>query len=103
MSAYKKHQIIEGLLDSETIQELLQVKDLTLDEAISKCRGLEAAKKSQWTYMDHWTSMSFRLNPLVSTLLLLALGVVTSSMKVVGRTALPISVLVDPRLVRNEQ
>lgn len=42
-----RDQIIEGLLDGETIQELLQVKDLTLDQAISKCRGLEAAKKSR--------------------------------------------------------
>ena len=40
-------QIIEGLLDGEIIQELLQVKDLTLDQAITKCRGLEAAKKSR--------------------------------------------------------
>ena len=42
-----RDQIIEGLLDGEIIQELLQVKDLTLDQAISKCRGLEAAKKSR--------------------------------------------------------
>ena len=39
-------QIIEGLQDGDIIQELLQVKDLTLDQAITKCRGLEAAKKS---------------------------------------------------------
>ena len=38
-----RDQIIEGLLDGETIQELLQVRDLTLDQAITKCRGLEAA------------------------------------------------------------
>ena len=41
-----RDQIIEGLKDGETIQELLQEKDLTLDLAITKCRGLEAAKKS---------------------------------------------------------
>ena len=41
-----RDQIIEGLLDGETIQELLQEKTLTLDQAITKCRGLEAAKKS---------------------------------------------------------
>ena len=41
-----RDQIIEGLLDGEIVQELLQVKDLTLDQAISKCHGLEAAKKS---------------------------------------------------------
>ena len=42
-----RDQIIEGLLDGEIIQELLQVKDLTLDQAITNCRGLEAAKKSR--------------------------------------------------------
>ena len=42
-----RDQIIEGLCDGESIQELLQVQDLTLDAAISKCRGLEAAKKSR--------------------------------------------------------
>ena len=41
-----RDQIIEGLLDGEIIQELLQEKNLTLDQAITKCRGLEAAKKS---------------------------------------------------------
>ena len=41
-----RDQIIEGLLDGETIQELLQVRDLNLDQATTKCRGLEAAKKS---------------------------------------------------------
>ena len=40
-----RDQIIEGLQDGDTIQELLQVKDL--DQAIMKCRGLEAAKKSR--------------------------------------------------------
>ena len=42
-----RDQIIKGLSDGEIIQELLQVKDLTLDQAITKCRGLEAAKKSR--------------------------------------------------------
>ena len=42
-----RDQVIEGLQDGETIQELLQVRDLTLDQAITKCRGLEAAKKSR--------------------------------------------------------
>lgn len=41
-------KISEGLLDSETMQELLQVKDLSLDQAITKCHGIEVAKKSQW-------------------------------------------------------
>lgn len=42
-----RDQIIEGLQDGDTIQELLRAKDLTLDQAISKCRGMEAAKKSR--------------------------------------------------------
>ena len=42
-----RDQIIEGLQDGEIIQELLQVKDLTLEQAISKCRALESAKKSR--------------------------------------------------------
>lgn len=41
-----RDQIIEGLHDGEAIQELLQAQDLTLDQAITKCRGLEAAKRS---------------------------------------------------------
>ena len=35
-----RDQIIEGLLDGNTIQELLQIKDLMLDQTITKCRGL---------------------------------------------------------------
>ena len=42
-----RDQIIEGLQDGDTIQEFLQVKDFNLDQAIMKCRGLEAAKKSR--------------------------------------------------------
>ena len=33
-----RDQIIEGLLDGEIIQELLQEKNLTLDQAITKTR-----------------------------------------------------------------
>ena len=42
-----RDQIIEGLRDGEIIQELLQTRELTLDQAITKCRGLEAAKQSR--------------------------------------------------------
>ncbi len=42
-----RDQLIEGLQDGETRQVLLEVKDLTLDTAITKCRGLETAKKSR--------------------------------------------------------
>ena len=37
-----RDQLIEGLLDGDTIEALLQEKDLTLDKAISKCRVQEA-------------------------------------------------------------
>ena len=42
-----RDQVIEGLQDGEIIQELLQIRDLTLDQTITKCRALEAAKKSR--------------------------------------------------------
>ena len=37
---------MEGLLDGKIIQELLQEKNVILVQAITKCWGLEAAKKS---------------------------------------------------------
>ena len=48
-----RDQIIEGLHDGGTIQELLQSKDLTLDQIITKCRGLEAAKKIPCRNITH--------------------------------------------------
>ena len=42
-----RDQIIEGLQDGEAIQELLQIRELILDETIAKCRALESAKKSR--------------------------------------------------------
>ncbi len=42
-----RDQIIEGLQDGEFIQELLQARDLSLDQSIIKCRSLEAAKRSR--------------------------------------------------------
>ena len=42
-----RDQIIEGLHDGDTILELLQSKNLTLDQTITECQGLEAAKKSR--------------------------------------------------------
>ena len=38
-------QIIEGLLDGDTIEDLLQEADLTLPKAISICQAREVAKK----------------------------------------------------------
>ena len=40
-----RDQLIEGLLDGDTVEHLLQEKDLTLDKAITTCRAQEAAKK----------------------------------------------------------
>ena len=38
-------QVIEGLSDGDTIEDLLQISDLTLDTTISKCQSREAARK----------------------------------------------------------
>ena len=40
-----RDQIIEGLTDSETVQELIKVQRLTLPDTVTTCRGMEAAKK----------------------------------------------------------
>jgi len=40
-------QLIEGILDGDTVEALLQVKDLTLDKAIQICQAQEAAKKQR--------------------------------------------------------
>ena len=40
-----RDQIIEGLLDGDTIEDLLQEADLTLPKAISICQACETAKK----------------------------------------------------------
>ena len=40
-----RDQIIEGLNDPDTIQELLKEQRLTLPNTITTCRGMEAAKK----------------------------------------------------------
>ena len=39
--------IIEGLIDGDTVEDLLKEKDLTLATTISKCRSLEAAKQQR--------------------------------------------------------
>ena len=40
-----RDQIIEGILDGDTVEDLLQIKDLTLDKAIQVCQAQEAANK----------------------------------------------------------
>ena len=42
-----RDQIIEGLLDGDTVEDLLQEADLTLPKAISICQAREAAKKQR--------------------------------------------------------
>ena len=50
-------QLITGILDGDTVEDLLQLKDLTLDKAIQVCQAQEAAKK-QHTNHDRYTSVS---------------------------------------------
>ena len=40
-----RDQVIEGILDGDTIEHLLQQQNLTLSVAITACRAQEAAKK----------------------------------------------------------
>ena len=42
-----RDQIIEGLIDGNTVEDLLQQKDLTLEAAITKCQAQEAAKRQR--------------------------------------------------------
>ena len=42
-----RDQIIEGLREDDTVEDLLQVKDLILATAITKCQGQEAAKRQR--------------------------------------------------------
>ena len=42
-----RDQTIEGILDGDTVEHLLQEKDLSLDKAIRMCQGQEAAKKQR--------------------------------------------------------
>ena len=53
-----RDQIIEGLLDGDTIEALLQEVDLTLERAISKCRAQEAAKRQRANITDHSESVA---------------------------------------------
>ena len=42
-----RDQIIECLLDGQTVEDLLKEKDLTLASTVSKCRAHEAAKRQR--------------------------------------------------------
>ena len=47
-----RNQVIEGILDGDTVEDLLQVKDLSLDKIIQICQAQEATKK-QCTNMSN--------------------------------------------------
>ncbi len=40
-----RDQLVEGVIDRETVQDLLKEQTLTLEKAINTCRAMEAAKK----------------------------------------------------------
>ena len=48
-----RDQIIEGLIDKDTVEHLLQQQELTMKAAITKCRAQEAAKKQCQTIQDN--------------------------------------------------
>ena len=48
-----RDQIIEGLLDGDTIEELLKQQNLTLDATITTCCAQEAAKEQRQDITDH--------------------------------------------------
>ena len=53
-----RDEIIEGLLDGDTVEALLQEANLTLEQTISKCRAQEAAKRQRANITDHGESVS---------------------------------------------
>ena len=53
-----RDQIIEGLVDGEIIEDLLQQSDLTLATTITKCRAKEAAKQQRAEITDKSQSIS---------------------------------------------
>ena len=50
-------QIIEGILDTDTTEDLLQEIDLTLAKAISKCQAQKATKKQCAHLHNHGTEL----------------------------------------------
>lgn len=60
-----RDQIIEGLLDGDTIEDLLKEKDLTLETTITKSRAQEAAKKqrAEMTHAQEPTIQALRRGP----------------------------------------
>ena len=58
-----RDQIIEGMLDGDSVEELLRERDLSLDTAISKCRAQEAAKKQRAQIADGTQVQTIRHQP----------------------------------------
>ena len=79
-----RDQLIEGLQDGEIIQELLQVHDLTLDQAITKCRALKSAKKSSQAIQQTPTVNALRPLPPTNPT-----GTCTGNVHVGGRKTCP--------------
>ena len=55
-----RDQIIEGILDGDTIEHLLQQQNLTLDKAITMCRAEEPLKSNAQTSLFHRTILSLQ-------------------------------------------
>ena len=59
-----RDQLIDGIIDGDTVEDLLQIKDLTLDRAIQVCQAQEAAKKQRASITGaHQESVSAIRNP----------------------------------------
>ena len=53
-----RDQVIEGLLDGDTVENLLQEKDLTLKTTIAKCIALKRQQTvEQVEVMDEWAEV----------------------------------------------
>ena len=52
-----RDQIIEGLLDKDTVEHLLRQQELSLDNAITICRAQEAAKKQCRSMQENNTEL----------------------------------------------
>ena len=57
-----RDQIIEGLLDGDTVETLLQETNLTLATTISKCQAQEAAKKQRASLVPHQPEVNATLH-----------------------------------------
>ena len=64
MQKNMRDQLIDGIIDGDTIKDLLQIKDRILDRAIQVCQAQEAAKKQRASITGaHQESVSAIRNP----------------------------------------